>query len=72
MKYDYSKLDQKIIAEKLNHSKLAFLIGMKEPTLSNKLNSITYFKQTEIYSICKVLKIPHRQITAYFFTIEVQ
>ena len=71
MKYDYMLLRQKMIEKDMNQTTLAARIGMNNPTLSNKLLSKTYFKQSEIYAICKVLSIPQNKIDKYFFTLKV-
>ena len=71
MIYDYTELRKRMIEKNMNQTELAFRIGLKEPTLSNKLSSKTYFKQSEITLICKVLNIPHRMIDRYFFTVMV-
>lgn len=71
MIYDYMLLRQKMIEKRMNQTQLAANIGMKEATLSNKLSSITDFKQSEINLICRVLSIPQRKIDQYFFAIQV-
>ena len=71
MTYDYTLLRQKMIEKGMNQSELAARINMRMPTLSNKLSSKVYFKQSEIYAITKVLSIPQSKIDRYFFTLKV-
>jgi DNA-binding Xre family transcriptional regulator len=72
MKFDYTKLKQKMIEKKINQGELAARIGIKDATFSNRMNSTTNFTQNEILNICLVLSINPRQIDQYFFTLEVQ
>ena len=53
-------------------SKLADELDLDETTISNKLNSNTYFTQKEILKICSILNIPHEEISEYFFKQKVR
>lgn len=53
-------------------SKLAEELGLDETTISNKLNSNTYFTQKEILKICSVLNITRGEIPEYFFKEKVR
>ena len=55
-----------------SQSKLAEKIELDETTISNKINSNTYFTQKEILKICKVLNILHDDIPEYFFKEKVR
>lgn len=70
--YDFSKLRGKV-KEKLGSQALfAMKIGWSERTASLKLNGKKEWKQREIVKACKVLSIPEREISTYFFTVKVQ
>lgn len=68
MKYNYAKLLGRIKEVGLTQEKLSDEIGMSPSTLSQKLNSRVFFKQTEISDICQALSISGEQIGDYFFT----
>lgn len=53
-------------------SKLAEHLNLDEATISNKLNSYSYFTQKEIIKICAILKIEHTEIPLYFFNKKVR
>lgn len=53
-------------------SNLASMIGLDETTISNKLNSNTYFTQKEILKISEILNIKIEEIAEYFFKIKVR
>ncbi len=52
--------------------KLAEKIDLDETTISNKINSNTYFTQKEILKICTILNIRHSDIPEYFFRKKVR
>ncbi len=72
-KYDYSLLKRKIIeifeseenfAKALENSN----VSMKIKTFESRINGNTYFKQSEIETICELLEIDVKEISKYFFT----
>ena len=69
---NYDKLKGKIKEILGTQGKLAENMGLDETTISNKLNSNTYFTQKEIIKISKILKIPFEQIPEYFFNEKVR
>lgn len=73
IKYDYSLLrgrirelfgSEKNFARELRNSELTMSTG----TFNSRINGNTYFKQPEIQTICKLLKIKLEEIILYFFT----
>ena len=71
-KINYDKLKGKIKEVLGTQGKLAELMKVDEATISNKLNSNTYFTQKEILKICFLLKISIDKIPEYFFKQEVR
>ncbi len=69
---DYSKLKGKIKEVLGTQSKLADRLKLDETTISNKLNSNTYFTQKEILRICFILNISKENIPDYFFKQKVR
>jgi transcriptional regulator with XRE-family HTH domain len=72
MGFDYSKLLGRIKEFGYTQESLAKEIGITVASMSLKLNNKANFKQREIRSICKVLKIPCGEIGIYFFTLKVR
>lgn len=72
MVFEYGKLLGRIREKGYTQAQLAKMVGMTPGTLSQKLNNLAYFKQTEIADICEVLEIPDCEVRAYFFTQEVR
>ena len=72
MVFEYGKLLGRIREKGYTQAQLAKIVGMTPGTLSQKLNNLAYFKQTEITDICEVLEIPDCELRAYFFTLEVR
>lgn len=70
--YDYSKLQGKIIEKYNNNYIFAEKMNLSERTMSLKLNNKVDFKQKEIIKACKLLKIPNKEISDYFFKKKVQ
>lgn len=73
IKYDYSLLRERIrelfgseknFAYELRNSELSMSTG----TFNSRINGNTYFKQSEIQIICKLLQIQLEEIILYFFT----
>ena len=69
-KYDYSALLGVIKSKKLRQEDLAAKIRVSPSTLSQKLNNQSEFTQGEMKRICKVLGIPLRDLSKYFFCVE--
>ena len=67
MLYNYRKLLGKMKENNITQEVLAKEIGLKPPTLSQKLNNKAKFKQSEISKICDVLNIEANEIGLYFF-----
>lgn len=70
--FDYSLLRGRIREYYKTESKFAIAlrnsnIEMSAGSFSNKINGKVDFKQTEILVICDLLKIPHKEISEYFF-----
>ena len=70
--FDYSKLKGRIVEVFGSQKAFTKAFGVTESTLSQKLNGRTYFMQTEIFKIAKLLQISPEDISAYFFTQRVQ
>lgn len=64
---DHSKLRGKIKEKDYSEKEFANLIGMTAPTLSGKLNGVTFFNTEEIKKAAKVLEISEEEIFEYFF-----
>lgn len=72
IKINHDKLKGKIKEVLGTQGKLAEKLNVDETTMSNKLNSYTYFSQKEILTICSILKIPKEEISEYFFKEKVR
>ena len=64
---DYSKLLGRIRERALTQAEVAKKIGVSPATLNKKLRGHTEFTQSEIGSLCKLLGIRDKEISAYFF-----
>ena len=69
---NHDKLKGRIKEVLGTQSKLAQELDSNESTISNKLNSNTYFTQKEILKICSILKIERNEIPEYFFKEKVR
>lgn len=69
MKYNYSKLLGRMKELGYTQAKLAKEIGISKATLNAKLNNWFPFTTDEIIAICKVLKIPTKEITKFFYDV---
>lgn len=69
--FDYSKLNGKIVEVVGDKKKLAEKLGMSYITMMHRTHSRFPFSQFEIMDICKILNIPHSEISDYFFTQKV-
>lgn len=70
--YDYSKLSGKIVEVFGSQRKYAKFMGWAERTASEKLNSHTEYKQSEIMKTVRALGLEKRDIPVYFFAEKVQ
>ena len=69
-RYDYSALLGLMKAKRLRQEDLAAKIHINPSTLSQKLNNQSEFTQGEMRRICKVLGIPLRDLSKYFFCVD--
>lgn len=69
---NYDKLKGKIKEVLGTQGKLAEKMQLDETTISNKLNSNTYFTQKEIIKISSILNIEFEEIPIYFFEEKVR
>ena len=72
MQFDYSKLRGRITEICGCQMVFAEKMGMSERTLSLKLTSKRYWKQSAIYRAIDILGLSLDNITEYFFKVEVQ
>ena len=72
IKINHDKLKGKIKEVLGTQGKLAEKMELDETTISNKINSNTYFTQKEILNICILLNIPFSEIPEYFFEEKVR
>ena len=70
--FDYRSLRGKIRTEGKTEAETAKAAGISPPGLSARLNGTQEFRQSEIWKVCEFLKIKPKEISAYFFTPEVQ
>lgn len=71
IKFDYSKLLGRMKEKGIDQKTLATKINNTPSTLSLKLNNKAYFKQSEIFKICKILSIEALEVSCYFYTLKV-
>lgn len=69
---NHDKLKGKIKEVLGTQNRLAMELGLDDTTISNKLNSNTYFTQKEILKISYILKIPLNDIPEFFFKEKVR
>lgn len=72
MSFDYSKLSGKIVEKYGTQYNFARALGISERSLSLKLNSKVFWKNSEIREVCKLLDINNKDIPKYFFKEKVQ
>jgi hypothetical protein len=72
MKFDYSKLNGRIVEVFGTQKAFAEAMNLSERTISLKLNSKIYFNQDEIVLGIQLLKLTVNDIPDYFFTLIVQ
>ncbi len=71
MIFDYSALEGRIKEYGYTQKTFASKIRMSPATLSQKLGSSAFFKQKEIVTICRILKIAKKDIGKFFYTVKV-
>lgn len=71
-KFNYSKLLGRVIEYFGTQAVFAAAMGLSERSISLKLNNIRRWTQIEIFVACEILRIPHNEISAYFFTVDAQ
>ena len=71
-RFNYSKLLGRIVECYGKQCVFAAAMGMSERSLSLKLNNIRKWNQLEIFRACELLRIPHNEMSDYFFTTETQ
>ena len=72
MVYDYSMLSGKITEVFGTQGNFAKAIGLSERSVSLKMNGKVSWSQSEITNACRLLRIPEKKISCYFFTVKVQ
>ena len=72
MAYDYSKLNGLITEKCKTRATFANLIGRSERSVSLKMSGKVGWTQQEIMKACEVLEIEPKEISSYFFKIDVQ
>lgn len=72
MSFDYSSLSGRIVQEYGTQYNFANAMGISERSLSLKLNSKVFWKNSEIVEACKLLGINQVDIPKYFFKEKVQ
>ena len=71
MKYDYSKLNARILEEFNSKNAFAKALGISRISLYKLLTNNTKFNQDKIVKWCDLLKIKEKDIKDYFFKIQV-
>lgn len=71
-KYDYSKLNGKIVEVFGTKKKFAQSMNLSEKSISDKTNNKRCWQQKEISKACELLQIPNDEINSYFFKYKVQ
>lgn len=72
MSFDYSTLSGRIVQMYGTQYNFASVLGISERSLSLKLNSKVFWKNSEIVKACKLLEIRNEEIPKYFFKEKVQ
>lgn len=72
MSFDYSTLSGRIVQMYGTQYNFASVLGISERSLSLKLNSKVFWKNSEIVEVCKLLEIRNEEIPKYFFKEKVQ
>lgn len=72
MKYNYRKLEGRIVEICVSRTNFAEKMGLSDRSISLKLNNRVPWKQTEISKAMEVLSIDPAEVQEYFFNQEVQ
>lgn len=72
MAFNYNKLRGKIKEICGTQENFARVLGLSRTSLSQRLNNLSDFTNSEILKSCKILRIDIDDIPAYFFALEVQ
>lgn len=72
MPFDYSKLRGKIKEVYNTQADFATALGMSRGSLSQRLNNILDFTQTEMEQAARLLNFEKEDIPSYFFATKVQ
>ena len=70
-KYNFSKLNGKIVEVFGTQLAFAEAMGLSEMTISKKMNGKRPWKQTDMAKACKLLGFPISEIPDYFFATDV-
>ena len=68
--FDYCKLRGKIKEKFSTQDNFAKALGIGRTALSQRLNNVLEFSQSEMFNACDLLGIPHSKISEYFFCLE--
>lgn len=72
MKYNYRKLEGRIVEICVSRTNFAKEMGLSDRSISLKLNNRVPWKQTEISKAMEILKIDPSEVQDYFFNQKVQ
>lgn len=72
MSFDYSKLRGRIVEKYGTLEAFASAVNLSNHTISKYINNKIPWKQTNIEAAVRALDIPPEEISAYFFTPNVQ
>ncbi|MBL1227998.1 hypothetical protein IW492_01980 [Enterococcus sp. BWB1-3] len=72
LKFDYGRLEKKVAQSFDSSDEFLQRIQMNGECWYRRINEGTFFRQSEIATICDVLKIENSEIADYFFYIENQ
>ena len=72
MRYNYSKLQGRIVEIYGSQKAFAEELGLSERSLSLKLNNKVPWTQPEISKVQNILQIDDSELKAYFFDLNVQ
>lgn len=72
MPFDYSKLRGRIKEVYDTQERFAAAIGISRGSLSQRLNNILDFSQSEMEKAADLLNFPRGEIPIYFFSLKVQ
>lgn len=70
MKYNYAKLNGRIVEKCGTQGVFAEKMGMSEVSISKRLNNKLEWRQTEILKALKILGLAESDIPVYFFYVE--